>query len=163
MAERDDDSVRPVAGPSGFASDATPIGVQSLPWEKRPLSRRGALGWTIGSMTCVVLIGTTVAVALARSASQHAASVAPHGAEAADIAPAARPADQAASPGNTAASATQEPAIPLSALPKVETPKPRSTATHSSHRASSATSKKTNAARHGSPTGVSAKPKAAAD
>jgi hypothetical protein len=162
MAERDDDSMRPVGAPSGFASDATPIGVQSLPWDKRPLSRRGVLGWTIGSMTCVVLFGTIVAVALAHDAAHPAASLAPHGAEAADIEPAARPAGQAASPESPGASATQEPpAIPLSALPKAEAPKTRATATHSSHRASSGTSKKTNAKHGGS--GVSAKPKAAAD
>ncbi len=79
-------------GPNGFASDATPVGVASIPWQKRALSRRGVLGWTIASMTGVVLIGTTVAVALARSASHPAASKAPHGAETADVVPAERPA-----------------------------------------------------------------------
>jgi hypothetical protein len=163
MLERDDDSMRPAAGPSGFASDATPIGVESVPWEKRPLSRRGVLRWTIGSMTGMVLFGTTVAVALARNASQHAAAMAPHGAETADIAPAARPEEPLASPGSTLASAALEPpVVPLSALPKAETPKLRSAAMRSSHRASSGTTK-TNAAKHRSSTGVSAKPKAAAD
>ncbi len=78
-------------GPSGFASDATPLGVTGIPWQKRALSRRGVLAWTIGSMTGVVLIGTTVAVALARSASHSAPSKAPHGAETADFVPAEPP------------------------------------------------------------------------
>jgi hypothetical protein len=149
-ANRDDDSMRPVTGPSGFASDATSVAVTGIPWEKRPLSRRGVLGWTIASMTAMVLVVTTVAVALARSASHSAASVAPHGAEAADVVPAERPAPAPASPANaTPSAAAQGPVIPLSALPKVETTKPRSSTAHGTRRstATAAPSKKAHASK----------------
>jgi hypothetical protein len=104
-------------------------------------------------MTSMVLIGTTVAVALARNAS-HSASVAPHGAETADIVPAERPAP----PPNAAPSAAaQGPIIPLSALPRAETTKPRS-ATHTKHHAA----KNTAAKKNGAAKPLKAKPNAAA-
>jgi hypothetical protein len=129
--ERDDDSFRPVTGPDGFASDAPEALLRSgVPWEQRPLSRRGILGWTIGAITLLVALVTTVALALARSGSSSAAQgAALHGGEATDVAREAQPslAPSVRQPTPDAPSASPVP-IPLESLPKLRAQAPQRTA-----------------------------------
>jgi hypothetical protein len=146
-AEPDDDSIRPVAGPDGFASDAADVGgIPGFPWERRPLSRRGILAWTIGAMIGVVALATTVTAALTRNASSAEHAGALHGAEATDVANAAepapapaavRPAPAPAGPPSQAATGTHEspPVIPLDSLPLDEAEKPPTRAANTPHKA----------------------------
>jgi hypothetical protein len=118
---REDDSLRPFAGPEGFASDAIPGGhPASIPWEQRPLSRHGIVGWTVGAIIGALAMATTVVVAATHQASQVDQVAATHGAEPADIANAvpAPPVTEAA-PAMTAP-ATEATATPLAALPKAD-------------------------------------------
>ena len=133
--KREDDSYRPVSGPDGFTSD-THERHAGIPWEQRPLSRRGILGWTIGALVGLVVFVTTVALALARGASNHAAqeAVAVHGAEPTDIAPAAQPEQARAPVQQNAAAASESPTpVPLEALPKVVATPPQKVTTSAPH------------------------------
>jgi len=130
------DSFRPVTGPDGFTRDAPERERNAgVPWEQRPLSRRGILGWTIGALVGLVVFVTTVALALARGASSrapHAAAL--HGAEATDLAPAAQPEPARPPPQQNAAAASEAPTpIPLDALPKVQAKAPQKAATSEPH------------------------------
>lgn len=136
FADYDDDSFRPVTGPDGFASDAPEAMPRAgVPWEQRPLSRRGILGWTIGAIVLLVATVTTVGLALARNGSNsttHAAAL--HGAEATQVEneaqPALAPSARQATPEAPSAAPTP---IPLESLPKLEAKAPQRTAVAPRH------------------------------
>lgn len=108
---KDDESLRPVSGPGGFALDAEPVD-HRVPWEQRPLSRRGILGWTVASMVGAFLFVATLAVAISRHAAHQGQSAAV--AQDTLAVPAAPPV--------TSASAEHTPIVPLEALPRADAP-----------------------------------------
>jgi hypothetical protein len=124
ITNRDDDSIRPVvAAPDGAASDARDVGgISGVPWERRPLSRRAILAWTIGAVVSAIALATAVAIALSRSTAR--TDVPAPSAEPAHLAtiPSLSPSAEAPSNVTPAAQEAAPPAasvVPLSALPKV--------------------------------------------
>ena len=127
--EHDDDSIAPVTGPDGFASDARDaVGHSAVPWERRPLSPRGILAWTLGAMVGAVLLGTTMAVAFGRPASKENSQGALHGGEATDV-PTVIQAPSGAAPSIAPPSGEPRvqaaPVIALEDLPKTADDPPR--------------------------------------
>jgi hypothetical protein len=111
--EKTDDSTASGAEHHGFACGAADLAsTPGIPWERRPLSRRGILAWTIASMSALVALLTTVAVARSPHDPRATAATQLHGAEATDAAPA--PANL---PPKTTTEAHSPPIIPLEALP----------------------------------------------
>jgi hypothetical protein len=98
-----------------------------MPWEQRPLSRRGIVGWTIGAMVGMIALATSVAVGLTHHAMKTNSVVAAHGAEVTDVAKPSPTAPSPTAPGPAAlpsATAAAPPIVPLAALPKARADSP---------------------------------------
>ncbi|HEX4337216.1 MAG TPA: hypothetical protein VH062_14965 [Polyangiaceae bacterium] len=117
----EDDSLHPVTGPDGFASDAIPGRHRAgVPWEKRPLSRHGIVGWTVGTLIGAVAVATTILVVATREPSHVDQVAATHGIETTDVAAAVPAPPVTEGAPAVAAPATEATATPLSALPKAD-------------------------------------------
>ena len=121
-AEAEGDPTAHAVEHHGFACGAAELAsTPGVPWDRRPLSRRGILTWTLAAMSGLVALVTTVAVARSRhlSSAADATATALHGAEATNAPPVPN------LPPIAAPETHSPPIIPLEALPIDKAPTAR--------------------------------------